>query len=220
MRILKRAALLGLPLVAVVALMATVSKQSAADGAQDPEAFPTETHFLLPDPGGERVAYGAVTDEVLDQPIAYSHKLHAGELKIECEYCHSYARRSPHAGVPPTQACVGCHGQFISTEGRPELEKIKEFWANGEGEAIPWNKVHDLPDFVYFSHKRHIQGGLACQECHGQVQDDMTVAYRVNTLQMGWCLNCHATHPSVDANYGASAELRRAELKDCYTCHK
>ena len=143
--------------------------------------------------------------------------LHAGELKIECEYCHSSARRSIHAGVPETGTCMNCH-QAISTEGRPELVKLVDYYESGK--PIPWQKVHDLPDFVHFSHKRHVKGGVACQECHGEVQNEMTVAYRVNTLEMGWCLNCHRDHPKVDENYGAQAALRRAELKDCLTCHK
>jgi hypothetical protein len=176
-----------------------------------------EDHYLLPHPDGEVVAYGKPQDEPFDQPIAYSHKLHAGELEIQCEYCHSGARRSIHAGVPATETCMNCHKMVDSTD-RPELEKLKEYYAKGE--PIPWVRVHDLPDFVYFSHKRHVRGGVECQECHGEVQDEMTVVKRVSTLQMGWCLDCHANHPTVDENYGADAELRRAQLKDCVTCHK
>ena len=181
------------------------------------ELFPLRPYALIPDRDGQ-VAYGEVERApVLDQPIEYSHKLHAGTLQIQCEYCHTGARRGIHAGIPETETCMNCHKVSDSTD-RPELEKLKAFYDSGE--PIPWNKVHDLPDFVYFSHKRHVRGGVACQECHGQVQEEMTVAYRVNTLQMGWCLDCHADHPNVDENYGANAELRRAELKDCYTCHK
>jgi hypothetical protein len=182
-------------------------------------------HDVLPGPASPdgkpfngQVAYGKVDPEhVLEQPIAYSHKKHAGELNINCEYCHSGARRSIHAGVPETQTCMNCHAK-IDSKDRPELEKLIGFWESGV--PIAWQKVHDLPDFVYFSHKRHVRGGVRCQECHGEVQDDMTVARRVNTLQMGWCIDCHRDHPSVDENYGANAELRRAELKDCLTCHK
>jgi hypothetical protein len=169
------------------------------------------------------VAYGAVGSEgTLEQPIQYSHKLHAGKLGIDCQYCHFNARRSIHAGIPTTETCMNCH-KVVPSEGRSEqaqadLAKLNEYYESGE--PIPWIKVHDLPDFVYFTHKRHVRGGVACQECHGQVQDDMTVAYRVSELSMGWCLNCHESHPKVDENYGAHAELRRAEMKDCWTCHK
>ncbi len=189
---------------------------SGADPSKD-ELFPLQPYELIPKLEGQ-VAYGSVENApLLEQPIAYSHKLHAGELQINCEYCHSGARRSIHAGVPETNTCMNCH-KNISTKDRPELEKLVEYYESGK--PIPWQKVHDLPDFVYFSHKRHVRGGVSCQECHGEVQETMTVAQRVNTLEMGWCLDCHRDHPKVDENYGASAELRRAELKDCLTCHK
>ena len=227
----KRTLLFVVPLVlaAVVAVLFSVVTpgESHADDASE-ELFPTGYKYLLPpispilsnpnrDPATERVAYGAVGDEVLEQPIEYSHKLHAGELQIDCEYCHSGARRSIHAGVPSTKVCMNCHTLVDSTE-RPELEKLKKYFADSE--PIPWVKVHDLPDFVHFSHKRHVRGGLQCQECHGEVQDEMTVAVRKSELTMGWCLQCHEPHEKVDENYGAQAELRRSELKDCWTCHK
>ena len=125
----------------------------------------------------------------------------------------------------------------------PIIQKVKA--AYDAGEPIRWKKVHDLPDYVYFTHKRHVRAGVECTECHGQVPqmgkpetftkkvDDghghtedkevtevRTVMVRETTLQMGWCLNCHGSHPSVDENYGDLADLRRAELKDCWTCHR
>lgn len=120
---------------------------------------------------------------------------------------------------------MGCHKmidpkdrELKTADGKmTQLEKLQEYYDSGE--PIPWVKVHDLPDYVYFSHKRHVVGGVQCQECHGAVQE-MTVNQRVSSLKMGWCLDCHATHPKIDENYGDKAELRRAELKDCYTCHK
>ncbi len=233
----KGAILFAAPVIAAgVAIAAVAGTVHAQDDTGDGALFPQGVHYLLPPPvpllsdperswDEERVAYGAVGSEgVLEQPIQYSHKLHAGKLEIQCEYCHFNARRSIHAGVPPTATCMNCHKDgLVPVDGRSEqavadLTKLKEYAASGE--PIPWVKVHDLPDFVYFSHKRHVRGGVACQECHGQVQDDMTVAYRVSELTMGWCLNCHESHPKVDENYGAQAELRRAEMKDCWTCHK
>lgn len=215
----KRTILLAVPAVATFGAMAAWTNLGHADAPADTgEAFPLATHDLLPHPSGRHVAFGRVDEnEVIEQPIAYSHMLHAGTLQIDCEYCHSNARRSIHAGVPSTETCMNCH-KMIDTTGRPELDKLKGYWERQE--EIPWMKVHDLPDFVYFSHKRHVRAGVACQECHGQVQDVMTVAQRVAPLNMGWCLECHKTHPSVNENYGAQAELRRAEMKDCYTCHK
>ena len=141
---------------------------SGNDPSKD-ELFPLQPYALIPALEGQ-VAYGEVERaEDLEQPIEYSHKLHAGTLEIACEYCHSGARRSIHAGVPETATCMNCH-KSISTKDRPELVKLVEYYNSGE--PIPWKKVHDLPDFVYFSHKRHVRGGVACQECHGEVQDE------------------------------------------------
>lgn len=220
MRQLRRFFLFTAPILAVTLLILSFARRGNAEATEGTEAFPKEPHELFDFLNWDEtrhIAYGQVTEEVIEQPIAYSHQLHAGTLQINCEYCHSNARRTIHAGVPPTQTCMGCH-RYIDTTDRPELVKLKDY--ADKGEPIPWVKVHDVPDFVYFSHKRHVAAGVDCTECHGNPAQDMTVAQRVNTLQMGWCLNCHKNHPSVDANYGAQAELRRAEMKDCYTCHK
>lgn len=217
MRMQPRALLALVSLVGLAIGVGVFTNSGHADDPTEDPKFPRLPYKLIPDLEGQ-VAYGQVDpDHVLEQPIAYSHMLHAGELGINCEYCHSGARRTIHAGVPETRTCMNCHAN-IKSEGRPELETLLEYWESDT--PIPWQKVHDLPDYVYFSHKRHVRGGVACQECHGEVQDEMTVARRVNTLQMGWCLDCHRDHPKVDETYGANAQLRRAELKDCLTCHK
>lgn len=217
MRMNTRIALI--PAAAALLLAANACDKAEAE-PNEAELFPQEYHDLLPITEGQ-VATGMTSTEALEQPIAFSHQIHAGNLKMECEYCHSVARKSIHAGVPPTQTCMNCHTYVKRRVGQeedsPEIAKIVEYWEKGE--PIPWQKVHDLPDYVHFEHKRHVKAGLECQECHGQVQT-MTVAVRESNLQMGWCLDCHATHPSIDENYGESADLRRAELKDCWTCHK
>ena len=190
----------------------------AAEDAQE-ELFPLGPKELLPPELFDdklRVAVGEPERVALEQPIAFVHNRHVQTLGMDCQYCHSGARKGIHAGVPPTQVCMGCH-KMVDTTDRPELEKLKGYYERNE--EIPWVKVHDLPDFVNFSHKRHVLGGVECQECHGPVQE-MTVGQRVSSLKMGWCLDCHATHPNIDETYGAKAELRRSELKDCYTCHK
>ena len=230
----KSAVLFATPVVAAGIAIVTVAGTVQAQATGEEESFPQGLHYLLPPPvpllsdpdrswNDERVAYGAVGSEgVLEQPIHYSHKLHAGKLNIDCQYCHFNARKSKHAGVPPTGTCMGCHEHVPDTgrsdAAKADLAKLKDY--HEKGEPIPWVKVHDLPDFVYFTHKRHVKAGVACQECHGEVQDDMTVAYRVNQLSMGWCLNCHKSHPSIEENYGAEAQQRRAEIKDCWTCHQ
>lgn len=200
--------------------------EASADAAAPEDTFPIGEKNLLPSELSSappytdhmQIAVGEASPTPLAQPIAFPHDRHVKVLGMDCQYCHSGARKGLHAGIPPTELCMGCHN-LVSTEGRPELDKLKAFYAEGKGDPIPWVKVHDLPDFVYFNHKRHVTAGLDCQECHGQVQD-MTVDQRVSSLKMGWCLDCHAQHPSIDTNYGAKAELRRAELKDCWACHK
>lgn len=193
--------------------------EANAEATQDAETFTIGSKNLLPPELFDRnlvVTVGEPPADAIEQPIAFTHTLHVKQLGVDCNYCHSNARKGLHAGVPATSVCMGCHA-LVDATGRPELEKLKGYWESGE--PIPWAKVHDLPDYVYFSHKRHISGGLQCQECHGEVQE-MTVNERVASLKMGWCLDCHAQHESIDENYGTKAELRRAELKDCWTCHK
>jgi len=136
------------------------------------------------------------------QPINFSHKVHAGDFQIECMYCHTEARRSASAGVPAVSKCVGCH-ENVATE-RPQIRLLMEYWVNQE--PIPWVKVHDLPDFVHFPHKRHVAAGLDCQTCHGPVET-MDVVSREAPLEMGLCLTCHKEH---QVEFGL----------DCLTCHK
>jgi hypothetical protein len=179
-----------------------------------------------------QVAAGAQTGVALDQPIAFSHQRHAALLGMDCQYCHAIARRSIHAGPPPVEVCMGCHQHVRrvpgATEDSPQIARLVEHWEAGR--PITWAKVHDLPDYVHFSHKRHVRAGVDCTECHGQVATQgewpngdpaqAEVMVREASLQMGWCLDCHASHPSIDENYGEEADARRAELKDCWTCHK
>ena len=137
------------------------------------------------------------------QPIPYSHKLHAGDMQMPCQFCHTYARRSRSAGIPALEQCMACH----TTVGR-DKEPVQRLVASYDSkQAIEWIKVHDLPDFVFFSHQQHIQAGFECQECHGPVET-MEVLYRQAPLTMGWCVNCHLDN----LDKGASV--------DCLTCHQ
>ncbi len=135
-----------------------------------------------------------------EQPLPFNHKVHVQTLKMDCMYCHSFADRSIVAGIPSERKCMGCHK--YTTQKKPGIEILLQYW-NAQ-KPIEWIKVHDLPDFVYFSHKRHIRAGISCQTCHGPVQE-MTVARKVNSLSMGWCLNCHN---------------QRKAPRECWTCHK
>lgn len=134
------------------------------------------------------------------QPIPFSHKLHAGDKKIPCQYCHSAARRSASAGIPPLNTCMGCH-KLVATD-KPDIQNITDHYKKNQ--PMEWVKVHDLPDFVRFSHKIHVTGaGLSCQGCHGPVET-MSVVEQVAPLQMGWCIGCH--------------KEKGAKI-DCIACH-
>src|SRR3989338_10956772 len=129
-------------------------------------------------------AYGRVNGP--EQPIKFSHKIHAGDFKIACEYCHSYARRSTVAGVPSVARCMGCHK--VTALDKPEVKKLADYW--NRKEAIPWVKIFDQPDFVYFSHEPHVLKGIACQICHGPVERMEQVREAV-VLNMERCVTCH-----------------------------
>ena len=135
------------------------------------------------------------------QPIKFPHSRHVKDLGIDCEFCHYYARKSKYAGVPAVEVCIGCHKYVAKVRQRPDIKKLFKYWE--EGKPIPWVKVHDLPDFVRFTHRMHLNAGLDCSECHGDVAS-MDTAERVAPLTMGWCLDCHRKK-------GASTE--------CFACH-
>jgi hypothetical protein len=137
------------------------------------------------------------------QPILFSHKTHAGDFQIQCQYCHADARRSAYAGLPSVKRCMGCH-QIVASrdpELQKEVEKLRALWKDGR--PVEWARVHKVAGFVHFPHKRHVQVGLACQQCHGPVQA-MTEVAQVAPLTMGWCVSCHSE--------------RNGPL-DCVACH-
>ncbi len=134
------------------------------------------------------------------QPLAFSHKVHAGDNGIHCLFCHCAAPKSPVAGIPAVADCRACH-LFISPDA-PEIKKLMAYWERRE--PIPWVRVYGLPDHVYFPHMMHIRANLACTVCHGEVAAMERISRSVH-LKMGWCLNCHRQH--------------RASI-DCWTCHK
>jgi hypothetical protein len=190
-------------------------------------------NFMLP---GNHQGYEPI------QPIAYSHRVHAGELGIACLHCHSAAEKGKHAGIPSTNVCMNCHknvsapfldvkaeDELASKEKRkprntisPEIRKI--YVAMGLNDElkpdrittpspIVWNKVHTLPDFVYFNHGVHVSAGVDCQTCHGAVET-MERVRQVNDLSMGWCVNCHR---DVNVN-GVQGKPVHAST-DCTACH-
>lgn len=176
------------------------------------------------------------------QPIAFSHRLHAGEMQIGCLYCHSGAESSRHAGIPPASTCMNCH-RFVSAplgalraedelakkENRkprpivsPEIQKIYDALALNDrllpdpqksAQPIAWTRIYRLPDFAYFNHSAHVTVGVACQQCHGPVET-MDRVRQVPNLTMGWCVNCHRT-----ANASGVASKPVYPSTDCSTCH-
>jgi len=148
------------------------------------------------------------------QPIPFSHKHHAGLYQIDCQYCHSGTDRSPSAGVPSVQLCMGCHSQFPAAYDELEgIRTLKKYWADQK--PIEWVQIHRLPEYVQFQHRAHVQKGVACQTCHGAVEEYDKLPLVEDTkwwpwllpthkLEMGWCIDCHR---------------RNGATQDCNACH-
>jgi len=171
------------------------------------------------------------------QPVPFSHAKHAGELGIDCRYCHNTVEKADFAAVPPTSTCMNCHA-LIATDSR-NLLPVQESAASGK--PVPWVRVHDLPDYAYFSHSAHVSKGIGCVSCHGRI-DRMERVYQVNTLSMGWCLDCHRNPgpnlrpqeaitvmedwvPGEDAAVLQNRLLKQYNIParastDCSTCHR
>lgn len=178
----------------------------------------------------------AARGAALIQPIPFSHQHHVGEVGLDCRFCHTTVERSAFAGMPSTQTCLTCHSQLFLDA--PMLAPLHASAASGK--PIAWQRVHDLPDFVYFDHHIHVNKGVACQACHGRV-DRMPLMLRQAPLDMQWCLGCHragggALRPlsevflmgdSRPLSAADLAQLRRlmqlqsrSRLQDCSTCHR
>ena len=164
--------------------------------------------------------YSYTDDELSgpEQPVEFSHQVHATDLGIECLYCHTAAAQSQHATVPAVSVCMGCH-QWVKEGSSPgsaeEIAKIHEYHASGV--SIPWIRIHGLPEHVQFKHHRHLNAGIECQTCHGPVESMNRVWLVPDTvlrpssaylpaakLEMGWCMDCH---------------LERGASDDCAACH-
>ncbi|MEE4258514.1 MAG: c-type cytochrome [Bacteroidales bacterium] len=170
-----------------------------------------------------------------EQPVWFSHKVHAGQNQIDCKYCHFTADKSMHSGIPPVAVCMNCHNQVKKGKVTGEIEIAKVIEAYNNGEPIEWVKVHNLPDHVYFNHSQHVNvGKMDCTECHGDVAK-MDEIIQVNDLSMGWCIDCHRTKEVNFANkfYDQYKQLHEEIAKgekskvlvtdvggeDCQKCH-
>lgn len=120
------------------------------------------------------------------QPVPFSHEHHVAGLGLDCRYCHTSAENSSFAGIPPTKTCMTCHSQIWTNA--PILNPVRQSWR--EDKPLAWTRVHDLPDFAHFNHSIHVQKGIGCTTCHGQI-DQMPLTWKTQTLYMGWCLECH-----------------------------
>ncbi len=136
-----------------------------------------------------RSDYLTGVNEVVNQPVAFSHKHHVGDDGIDCRYCHTSVETSSFAGMPPTQTCMNCHSQIWSNSGA--LALVRQSYSSGQ--PISWNAVNTLPGYVYFDHSIHINKGIGCSSCHGQI-DQMALTTKAASFQMSFCLNCHR-HP-------------------------
>jgi hypothetical protein len=174
------------------------------------------------------------------QPVPFSHKVHVGNLNMDCRYCHTTVDKSSFAAIPPTQTCMNCHAAIKSDS--EQLKFVRDSYS--EGTPINWIKIHDLPDFVYFNHSAHVNRGVACVECHGRI-DQMDQVYQSKPISMAWCLECHRkpedrlrpreqvtnmewdvsstgqTQRELGAQLKADYHIRNSEfMTSCTTCHR
>lgn len=167
------------------------------------------------------------------QPVPYSHAMHAGQLGIDCRFCHTTVENNTYAAIPNTQVCISCHNPADSGNGvRKNSEKLQPlFDSYKSGLPVEWIKIHDLPDYVYFNHSAHVNKGVGCASCHGRI-DKMEEVYQDQPLSMSWCLDCHRqpeknlrpANQITNMNWTAADEGKDqltlgAELKDFYNIH-
>src|SRR5262252_2294174 len=184
-----------------------------------------------------RSDYATRATQAREQPVPFSHAHHVGGLGVDCRYCHTTVETSSFAGIPPTKTCMNCHSQIWLNS--PTLEPVRASFRTNE--SIPWTRVYDLPDFVYFNHSIHVNKGVGCESCHGRV-DKMALTWQSSSLQMEWCLDCHRAPEKVlrprqyitKMGYtpeGDQEEIGRRLMKEynvrdvrtltsCNTCHR
>jgi hypothetical protein len=183
-----------------------------------------------------RSGFETAVGEALAQPVPFSHKHHVGQIGLDCRYCHNGVETSSSAGLPATEVCMTCHSQLF-TDAKM-LAPVRASLASGQ--PLQWQRVNSLPDFVYFNHSIHIAKGVACETCHGEV-DDMPLMRRAHSLTMGWCLDCHrdptpnlrppqdvfVQHWKPPEDIGKirqslidTLDIHPQTMTDCYVCHR
>jgi hypothetical protein len=183
-----------------------------------------------------RSPYVTGVNVVLDQPVPFSHEHHVRALGLDCRYCHTSVETGPFAGIPPTETCMTCHSQIWTDS--PMLLPVRTSMRTST--PIRWNRVHDLPDYVFFNHSIHVQKGVGCVSCHGPV-DQMPMTWKAEPMTMEWCLSCHRAperhlrppaevfnmtwvRPKDQLSEGRKLikehQIPVERLSDCYTCHR
>lgn len=189
--------------------------------------------------GLARSSYTTRAGWPVEQPVPFSHQHHAGELGIDCRYCHSDVENGRFAGIPAGHVCMTCHSQLWT--GAPALAPVRQSFASGK--PLVWRRVAALPEYVYFDHHIHVARGVPCVECHGRV-DEMPLTYRAKALQMRFCLDCHRdpaprlrpsqevtrmdwsawdndpAHRAFGAHAMAAMHIQPSKLTDCSVCHR
>jgi len=180
--------------------------------------------------------YTTLVNLPIPQPVPFSHEHHVGGLGLDCRYCHTSVENARFAGLPPSETCMTCHSQLFTTA--PLLAPVRQSLATGT--PIRWQRVNYVPDFVFFNHGIHINKGIGCATCHGQV-DQMPLTWKSHTLYMKWCLDCHrdpaqfirprsevfnpnwkapADQPARGRQLVADYHVNTTQLTDCSMCHR
>jgi hypothetical protein len=182
-----------------------------------------------------RSPYWTNVGVTLNQPVPFSHQHHVGDLGIDCRFCHASVATSSYAGMPDTQTCMTCHSQIWKDAAM--LAPVRQSYA--ENKPIKWNRVNEVPGFVYFDHSIHINKGVGCSSCHGRV-DEMPITWKATDMEMQWCLSCHrhpegqlrqltqvyqmdwapARNPQVAADLSRARDIHKDHLTDCSACHR
>jgi hypothetical protein len=182
-----------------------------------------------------RSPYWTNVGVTLDQPVPFSHKHHAGDLGIDCRFCHTTVDKSWYAGMPDTQTCMTCHSQIWKDS--PMLAPVRASYNSNT--PLRWNRVNEIPEFVYFNHSIHVSKGVGCSSCHGRV-DEMPITWKSVDMEMQWCLACHRhpegqlrplaqvykmdwtppKNPVVGAALAKARDIRKDHLTDCSACHR
>jgi hypothetical protein len=182
-----------------------------------------------------RSPYWTNVGVTLDQPVPFSHKHHAGDLGIDCRFCHTTVTKSWYAGMPDTETCMTCHSQIWKNS--PMLAPVRASYDSNT--PLRWNRVNEIPEFVYFNHSIHVNKGVGCSSCHGEVEQ-MPITWKSVDMEMQWCLSCHrhpegelrqlaqveqmnwttSKNPAVGAARAQARDIEKDHLTDCSACHR